>query len=101
MRAPLAGSSRVLETIDERLKRCGISRRAFLKFRSSLMIAAPFGLAITDMKTPAAGALLGAGFVASRNFSKLPGGRNVPGSGPPGGGKNTTDSSQTDRRDNL
>jgi len=54
MLAPLIASSRVLETIDERLMRCGISRRAFLKFCSSLMIAAPFGLAITDMKTPEA-----------------------------------------------
>lgn len=41
-----------LETIDERLLRCGISRRAFLVFCSSLMIAAPYGLAITDKKTP-------------------------------------------------
>ncbi len=101
MRAPLAGSSRVLETIDEHLKRRGISRSAFLKFCSSLMIAAPFGLAITDMKTPAAGALPGAGFVASRKFSTPSGGRSVPGSGPLGGGKNTTGSSQTDTRDNL
>jgi len=54
MLGPLVASSRVLETIDERLMRCGISRRAFLKFCSSLMIAAPFGLAITDMKTPEA-----------------------------------------------
>src|ERR1039458_1190152 len=54
MRAPLVASSRVVETIDESLMRCGISRRAFLKFCSSLMIAAPFGLAITDMKTPEA-----------------------------------------------
>src|SRR5271157_4421337 len=52
MLGPLVASSRVLETIDERLMRCGISRRAFLKFCSSLMIAAPFGLAITDKKTP-------------------------------------------------
>lgn len=82
MRAPLAGSSRVLETIDERLKRCGISPLA------------------TGLAGVAAGALLGAGFVASRNFSKLPGGRNVPGCGPLGGGENTTDRSQTNRRDN-
>ncbi len=47
-----AASSSVLETIDERLMRCGISRRAFLKFCSTLMVAAPFGLAITDKKTP-------------------------------------------------
>jgi Ni,Fe-hydrogenase I small subunit len=32
--------------------KCGISRRAFIQFCSSLMIAAPFGLAITDKKTP-------------------------------------------------
>src|SRR5271157_6122842 len=49
---PLVASPRVLETIDERLMRCGISRRAFVQFCSSLMIAAPFGLAITDKKTP-------------------------------------------------
>jgi hypothetical protein len=35
--------------------RCGISRPAFLKFGSSLMIGAPLGLAITDMITPEAG----------------------------------------------
>ena len=46
MLGPLVDSSRVLETIDERLMRCGISRRGFLQFCSSLMIAAPFGLAI-------------------------------------------------------
>jgi hydrogenase small subunit len=52
---PLAASARVLDTlgtIDDRLLRCGISRRAFVQFCSSLMIAAPFGLAITDKKTP-------------------------------------------------
>ena len=49
---PLAGSPRTLETIDERLTRCGITRRAFVQFCSSLMVAAPFGLAITDKKTP-------------------------------------------------
>ena len=43
---------RVLETIDERLLRCGVSRRSFLQFCSSLMVAAPFGLSITDKKTP-------------------------------------------------
>ena len=32
--------------------RCGVSRRAFLQFCASLMIAAPYGLAITDRKTP-------------------------------------------------
>ena len=48
----LVASSKVLETIDERLMRCGVSRRAFLQLCSSLMIAAPFALAITDKKTP-------------------------------------------------
>jgi len=43
-----------LETIDERLTRSGVSRRAFIKFCSSLMIAAPFGLALTDKLTPEA-----------------------------------------------
>jgi hydrogenase small subunit len=43
-----------LETIDDRLKQCGVSRRAFIKFCSSLMIAAPFGLALTDKLTPEA-----------------------------------------------
>jgi hydrogenase large subunit len=46
---PLVASARVLDTlgtialgtIDERLMRCGISRRAFVQFCSSLMIAAP------------------------------------------------------------
>jgi len=52
VRGSLVASSSVLETIDERLMRCGISRRAFLKFCSTLMVAAPFGLAITDKKTP-------------------------------------------------
>jgi hydrogenase small subunit len=46
--------SQGLETIDQRLKRCGISRRDFVKFCSSLMVAAPFGLAITDKLTPKA-----------------------------------------------
>jgi len=45
-------SAEALETIDERLMRCGVSRRAFLQFCSTLMVAAPFGLAITDKKTP-------------------------------------------------
>ena len=51
--SPLVACARVLDTlesIDERLTRCGISRRAFVQFCSSLMIAAPFGLAITDKK---------------------------------------------------
>jgi len=52
MLGSLLTSSRVLETIDERLLRCGVSRRAFLQLCSTLMVAAPFGLAITDKKTP-------------------------------------------------
>src|SRR5271166_6312663 len=52
MLTALVASCKVLETIDERLIRCGISRRTFLQFCSSLMIAAPFGLAITDKKMP-------------------------------------------------
>ena len=48
----LFNSASALETVDERLLRCGVSRRSFLQFCSSLMIAAPFGLAITDKKTP-------------------------------------------------
>jgi hypothetical protein len=32
--------------------RCGVNRRTFLQFCSSLMVAAPFGLPITDKKTP-------------------------------------------------
>ena len=48
----LVASAKALETIDERLMRCGVSRRAFLQFCSTLMVAAPFGLAITDKKTP-------------------------------------------------
>ena len=46
--------SKGLESIDERMMRCGVSRRAFLQFCSSLMIAAPFALAITDKLTPEA-----------------------------------------------
>jgi hydrogenase small subunit len=49
----LSGASN-LETIDDRLRQCGVSRRAFIKFCSSLMIAAPFGLALTDKLTPEA-----------------------------------------------
>ncbi len=48
----LFNSASALETVDERLLQCGVSRRSFLQFCSSLMIAAPFGLAITDKKTP-------------------------------------------------
>jgi len=54
MLGSLVASSRALETIDERLMRCGVSRRSFLQFCSSLMVAAPFGLAITDRTTPEA-----------------------------------------------
>jgi len=54
MPGSLTRSSKSLETIDERLKQCGLSRRSFIKFCSSLMVAAPFGLAITDMLTPEA-----------------------------------------------
>lgn len=48
----LSSSAKVLETIDDRLMQCGVSRRSFLQFCSSLMVAAPFGLPITDKKTP-------------------------------------------------
>jgi hydrogenase small subunit len=48
----LSNSARSLESIDDRLMQCGVSRRAFLQFCSSLMVAAPFGLPITDKKTP-------------------------------------------------
>jgi hydrogenase small subunit len=41
-----------LETIDERLQQCGISRRSFLVFCTSLMVAAPYGLALTDKASP-------------------------------------------------
>jgi hydrogenase small subunit len=36
------------ETIGEHFVRCGISRRELLEFCGRLMVAAPFGLAITD-----------------------------------------------------
>ena len=52
MSSLLLPSSSVLETIDERLLRCGVNRRKFLQFCSTLMVAAPFGLPITDKKTP-------------------------------------------------
>jgi NiFe hydrogenase small subunit HydA len=45
-------TAEALGTIDERMRQSGISRRSFLVFCTSLMIAAPYGLAITDMKTP-------------------------------------------------
>jgi len=49
-----------LETIDERLQQCGISRRSFLVFCTSLMVAAPYGLALTDKASPeAVAAVLG------------------------------------------
>ncbi len=53
----------------------------------------------TGLVGVAAGALLGAGFVASRKFSKLAGDQSVPGSGPPGREGNTTGSSATDLKD--
>ncbi len=42
------GSSNELETIGQHLVRCGVSRRHFLEFCASLMVAAPFGLALTN-----------------------------------------------------
>src|SRR5512143_1053687 len=36
------------ETIGQHLVRCGVSRRAFLEFCASLMVAAPFGLSLTN-----------------------------------------------------
>ena len=52
MQGTLIPPAAELETIDERLRNCGISRRAFLVFCTSLMVAAPYGLAITDKKRP-------------------------------------------------
>ena len=52
MLGSIVASATALETIDERLRCCGISRRSFLVFCSTLMIAAPYGLAITDKMTP-------------------------------------------------
>ena len=52
MLGSIVASATALETIDERMLRCGISRRSFLVFCSTLMIAAPYGLAITDKRTP-------------------------------------------------
>lgn len=40
-------------TISAHLKRCGVPRRDFLQFCSQLMIAAPWGLAITEKATAA------------------------------------------------
>ncbi|MCB9650972.1 MAG: hydrogenase small subunit [Deltaproteobacteria bacterium] len=42
------------DTLDAHLTRCGVSRRDFLGFCSRLMVAAPFGLAITNRMTPEA-----------------------------------------------
>jgi len=42
------------ERIAARLKRAGVSRRDFMGFCGKLMVAAPFGLAITDFLTPEA-----------------------------------------------
>ena len=36
------------DTIAEHLQRCGVSRRDFIGFCGKLMVAAPFGLAITN-----------------------------------------------------
>ncbi|MBP1686109.1 MAG: hydrogenase (NiFe) small subunit (hydA) [Deltaproteobacteria bacterium] len=41
-------SGRRVETIGEHLDRCGFSRREFLEFCTKLMVAAPFGLALTN-----------------------------------------------------
>jgi hydrogenase small subunit len=41
-------------TIDEQLKRAGSSRRHFITFCGKLMVAAPFGLAITNFVSPEA-----------------------------------------------
>ena len=54
MLSSLINASKVLGSIDDRLMECGVSRRSFLKFCSALMVAAPFGLAITDKLTPEA-----------------------------------------------
>ncbi len=35
-------------TVGEQLRRAGVSRRAFLEFCTELMVAAPFGLALTE-----------------------------------------------------
>jgi hydrogenase small subunit len=54
MLGTLIPSATKLETIDERLRQCGISRRSFLVFCTSLMVAAPYGLALTDKASPEA-----------------------------------------------
>lgn len=38
-------------TIGEHLRRCGVQRRDFLKFCTHLMVAAPYGLGLTDKAT--------------------------------------------------
>jgi hydrogenase small subunit len=35
-------------TVAAHLKRCGVPRREFLQFCTQLMVAAPWGLAITE-----------------------------------------------------
>ena len=35
-------------TVGQQLHRAGVSRRAFLEFCTELMVAAPFGLALTE-----------------------------------------------------
>lgn len=45
-------------SIGEHFERCGVRRRDFLGFCSKLMVAAPFGLAIANQKTPEAVAAL-------------------------------------------
>ncbi len=37
------------ETIGQHLERCGVSRRSFVELCASLMVAAPFGLALTSV----------------------------------------------------
>ena len=43
-----------MSTIAHQLRQSGVSRRDFLTFCGKLMVAAPFGLAITDFLTPEA-----------------------------------------------
>jgi hydrogenase small subunit len=42
------------QSIAAHLKSCGIKRRSFLEFCTGLMVAAPYGLALTDKASPAA-----------------------------------------------
>jgi hypothetical protein len=51
MLGSLIASAKGLESIDERMLQCGVSRRAFPQFCATWMITAPYGLAITDKKT--------------------------------------------------